>query len=137
MRHGHADEKADDYARALSDLGRASATRAGRALALSSGAPEHLLTSSAPRALTTAELVAKAWGYRGMIFRDRSLYLASERHYLRALQGLPASVRSVLVVGHNPGLTALARELCQYTGDLAPAEYVTADFELDDWSELL
>jgi phosphohistidine phosphatase len=137
MRHGHAEEKADDYARKLSDVGRASAMRAGRALAKAGLTPQHLLTSSAPRALTTAKLVAEACGYRGAIFRDRSLYLATESRYLAALQGLPSSTSSVLLVGHNPGLTGLARELCQHIGDLAPAEYVSAQFELDAWSELL
>lgn len=137
MRHGHAEEKSDDFARELSEAGRAAAARAGRALRDAGWAPQRVLTSSAPRAFGTAELVARACQHRGAIVADRALYLATAKGYLTALQGLPPGTRNVLLVGHNPGLTGLARELCEYDGELAPAEYVNAELELDDWSELL
>lgn len=136
MRHGHAEDRADDFARELSPTGRAAATRAGRALEEAGFMPERILASSAPRALVTAELVARACGYRGAVVGDRGLYLASPRQYLSALHRLRASTSSVLLVGHNPGLSELARELCGYAGELAPAGYVSACFELTDWAEL-
>lgn len=136
MRHGHAEERADDFARELSPSGRAAATEAGRALEAAGFTPERILTSSARRALVTAELVARACGYRGAVVGDRGLYLASPRQYLAALHGLRASTGSVLLVGHNPGLSELARELCGYRGELAPAGYVSTCFELADWLEL-
>ena len=137
MRHGHAEDRPDDFARELSPNGRAAATRAGRALREAGLTPERILTSSARRALVTAELVARACGYRGAVVGDRGLYLASPGQYLAALHRLRASTASVLLVGHNPGLTELARELCGYAGELAPAGYASAYFELTDWSELV
>ncbi len=136
MRHGHAQERPDDYVRPLSEAGRAAVVRAGVALKSTGWLPDHVLTSSAPRALETAQLVAEACGHRGPVRGDRSLYLASEGRYLSALQSLPALARCVLMVGHNPGLTALARQLFQHERDLAPAEYVSALFNVGDWSEL-
>lgn len=137
MRHGHAEDRADDFARELSPAGRAAATRAGRALQEAGLSPERILTSAAPRALVTAELVARACGHRGAVVGDRGLYLASPEQYLAALQRLRKSTSSVLLVGHNPGLSELARELCRYTGELAPAGYVSHCFELAEWSELV
>ncbi len=136
LRHGHAEEGPDDYARALSQVGRAAAIQAGKALGRAGWVPEHLLSSPAPRALATATLVAEACGYRGSIHADPALYLAADPLYLAALRSSPEGVRSVLLVAHNPGLTSLARELCGYTSELAPAEYVSASFELERWSEL-
>ena len=48
----------------------------------------------------------------------------------------PASASSVWLVGHNPGLSGLARELCAHPDVLAPAEYASLELELDDWGEL-
>jgi len=136
MRHGHAEEAADDFSRSLSALGVSQARAAGSTLAAEGLEFDLILTSSAPRALATAECVAVACSYGGAIRSERALYLASELHYLKALRGLPEDVRNVVLVGHNPGLSVLARLLCAHTRELAPAEFASALFELEDWSEL-
>jgi phosphohistidine phosphatase len=136
LRHGHADEGSDDYSRPLNERGRNAAQRAGEALSLAAWLPAVVLSSPAPRARDTAELAAAACGYNGSITLERSLYLATDRQYLTALQDLDASTASVLLVGHNPGLTALARALCGHGGDLAPAELVSKTFEIESWAEL-
>jgi phosphohistidine phosphatase len=136
LRHGHADEHPDDFSRPLSDAGRAAALHAGRALERAGCAPSLVITSAAPRALATAELVARACNYEGPIQVERGLYLASDTRCLAMLRRAPASAASVLLVGHNPGLSRLARDLCQSPDDLAPADYVSVDLELEDWAEL-
>lgn len=136
LRHGHADEHPDDFTRTLSDAGRAAARAAGEALANAGWVPAHVLTSSAPRALATAELAMQACGYTGRIQSERGLYLASEARCLGALRRTPAQATSVLLVGHNPGLSRLARELCGYAGDLGTAEYSSIELALDAWSDL-
>src|SRR5438128_2663564 len=136
LRHGHADEHPDDFVRTLSDAGRAQASLAGEELERAGWAPAHVLTSAAPRALATAELAMRACGYTGKIQVERALYLASDAHCLALLRGTPAGAPSVLLVGHNPGLSLLARALCGYAGDLAPAEFSSVELELDAWSEL-
>lgn len=136
MRHGHAEQAADDFSRSLSALGLSQARAAGGALAAEGHELDLVLTSSAPRALATAECVAAVCSCRSAIRSERSLYLAPARHCLNVLRELPEDIRNVLLVGHNPGLSALARELCGHTRELAPAEYASALFELEDWSEL-
>lgn len=136
MRHGHAAEAADDFSRSLSSLGVSQARAAGGELAAEGLELDLVLTSSAPRALATAECVAAACRYAGSIRAERSLYLAPEHHYARTLRELPAEIVNVLLVGHNPGLSALARQLTGRTRELAPAEHASALFDLEDWSEL-
>jgi phosphohistidine phosphatase len=136
MRHGHAEESRDDYARRLTDTGRSAARRAGEALARSGFSPQRIVSSPAPRALETAALVAEACGNTGAVEIDDTLYLAEEGAYLAALQSLPAKLQSVVLVGHNPTLSALARKLGESSVELRPAEYVRLSLELDDWQEL-
>ena len=136
MRHGHAEEHREDYGRTLSERGRAAACRTGEELLQAGIVPAHILTSAAPRALETAELVAQSCGYQGAIQQHRDLYLASASRYRSALSELPAQLSSVLLVGHNPSLSELAQELGRRKGDLAPAEYETLELDLLDWSEL-
>jgi phosphohistidine phosphatase len=136
MRHAHAEQAADDFSRPLSEVGLSGASAAGAALAREGHAFGLVLTSSAPRALATAERVAAACKYRGAIRAEQSLYLASEQLCLKLLRQLSPEISSVLLVGHNPGLSSLVRLLSSHARELAPAEYVSAVFELEDWSEL-
>ncbi len=136
LRHAHAEEHADDFARRLSAAGRAAAINAGHALAHARWVPAHVLSSAAPRALATAELAAQACGYSGRVHAERSLYLASDAQCLAALRHTPAHATSVLLVAHNPGLTRLARDLCGFEGDLTPAEYASVELDLDSWADL-
>jgi phosphohistidine phosphatase len=50
------------------------------------------------------------------------LYAASEQELLERLQALPESVRSVMLIGHNPGLQNLALVLASRGADLPQLE---------------
>jgi phosphohistidine phosphatase len=136
LRHGHATDHSDDYARQLSEAGRKGARRAGAELADAGIVPDRILSSAAPRALETAQLVALCCGYSGSIQAERSLYLASETQCLGLLRRMPAGLRTLLVVGHNPTLSGLARQLGRHGTDLAPAAHADLQLELESWSEL-
>jgi phosphohistidine phosphatase len=136
LRHGLADEHPDDFPRTLNEAGRVAAARSGEALVRAGWTPTYVLTSSAPRALATAQLAMKACGYAGRIQVERALYLASDSQCRAILRQAPADSRSVLLVGHNPGLSRLARDLCEFEGDLAPAEYASIELDLASWGDL-
>jgi phosphohistidine phosphatase len=71
-----------------------------------------------------------------------SLYLATPGEMLAMLRRLDDSVRTVMAIGHNPGLATLAQTLAA-TGDAAAvkamaAKFPTAalaviDFDVDQW----
>ena len=136
MRHGQAEELRDDFARRLTEQGRGAARRAGQALCAARFSPQRILTSSAPRASETAELVAVCCGYGGALQLDQALYLAEEGPYLSALRALPDALSRVLLVGHNPTLSALAHKLGGAGSELRPAEYVELHLELTSWQDL-
>jgi phosphohistidine phosphatase len=77
--------------------------------------PELVLCSSAQRTRETLELVRPALGGASVVFEDE-LYGASSRQLLGRIRLVPHEIRSVMVIGHNPGLEQLALALAS-TGD--------------------
>ena len=104
-----------DHERLLAPRGRRDAAALGlrlRAGDLGFGdaaLPGLVLASSAARTTETAEKVAAALGVP--LDRRRSLYYGSPADVLSELRMLGESVRSVMVVGHNPATHELALAL--------------------------
>lgn len=72
---------------------------------------ELILCSAAARTAQTGELVVQELECE-IEYRD-NLYLAEPPKILAAVRGAPASVSTLMVVGHNPGLEALAALLAR------------------------
>src|SRR4051794_11059674 len=108
LRHAHADPAMpdqDDMARVLSLRGEAEADAAGNWLKQHGFVPERVLTSPAARARETCEHVLAALGYVDLRSEAR-IYDATPAALIRVLDE-HADARSVLLVGHNPGLENL------------------------------
>lgn len=116
MRHAHAqDERSavDDASRRLDARGRTEAAAAAQRLRTLGLLPDAILASSAARARETAHIVARELGLEERrISTDLRLYHAPPGVILQAVRGYPADVQRLLLVGHNPGLTALAQRCC-------------------------
>jgi phosphohistidine phosphatase len=97
-----------------------------------------LLSSPAPRAGATAKQVAeKLYLDEENISYLPELYNARESVLLNVLGALPDTVSRVVLVGHNPGITGLARTLTdQHIGYLEPAAAIAITLELDSWTEI-
>jgi phosphohistidine phosphatase len=103
-----------------------------------------VLCSPARRALDTLERARD--GLEDAPLRvEPELYLASGDALLARLQQLPDAVRSVLLVGHDPGLHELALTLLRATPGPAGARLrkklptgalVVLDLALDSWRDL-
>ena len=70
-------------------------------------APDLVLVSSARRTLQTLEAL-EPWDEAPIVTPLDTLYLAEPPGILSLLQRVAETVRSVLVLGHNPGLHELA-----------------------------
>lgn len=104
-----------DHARPLNARGRKAAhVMAGviRDLGL---APEIVLVSSARRTLQTLEALMPL-ADAPMIEPMDDLYLASWPNLLNTLREAPETARSLLLIGHNPGLHDLALQLAGPAG---------------------
>ncbi|MDC0662212.1 histidine phosphatase family protein [Marinobacter sp. SS21] len=124
LRHGKSDWRhpLSDIERPLKKRGRQGAQRIGAWLQQAELWPDLILCSPADRARQTAELCCKVLGNPGRgIQIDRELYLADADALLRVLARVPDECRRVLLVGHNPGLETLLRELAS-TAPTVPAD---------------
>jgi phosphohistidine phosphatase len=70
--------------------------------------PELVLCSPARRTLDTLAPLRKELDPRVRVRVERALYLAGAAHLLARLRRLPARERTVLLVGHDPGIHELA-----------------------------
>lgn len=111
MRHAKASRdnpSLNDHARPLTAKGRRAAHAMRHAMReLGLDAPDLVLVSSARRTLETLDAL-EPWDETPLVERVDNLYMASAGQILAMLNGVAETVRSVLVIGHNPGIHELA-----------------------------
>ena len=106
-----ADPALADIDRPLNARGRNAAPLMARWLLEFGLAPDLVLCSAAVRTRQTLDLVlaaASGADWKHSVQFDDALYLAEPDVIRARLTNLPAAVRQVIVVGHNPGLHELA-----------------------------
>ena len=98
--------------------------------------PSLIIASPAKRAWTTARIIAAEIGYPAeFLQREDSLYLASLDDLLDAVVAQDSGFNSLVVIGHNPGLTEFANFLIPgLTDNLPTAGVVSVQMDRDDWS---
>ncbi len=112
IRHGKSDWTTDteDYDRPLNERGLSDAPQIARELIRRGIRPDRMITSSALRALTTAEIMAKEFDFKG-IDSTQDLYLADPEVILdTALSDMNDSL-TLFLFGHNPGISRAAAQL--------------------------
>lgn len=105
------DGELDDRERPLAPRGVRAAALVGVYLAQERLGLDLVLCSSARRAVETWERAAAELPRPPRLRREDGLYLASPRELLERVQRVEDDVRSLLLVGHNPGFAALAAHL--------------------------
>ncbi len=149
LRHAKAAPEGDraaregaDHARPLDAPGVTAAVATGTAMRARGLAPDMVLVSPARRTMQTLDAL-EPWDEMPLIEPIGGLYLATAPQILAILHGVSETVRSLLVIGHNPGLHDLALMLADGRGT-AVARLKTgfptcalAEFTLAaHWSEL-
>lgn len=75
--------------------------------------PILFLSSSANRAIQTAEICAKALDYPiHAIQQTKNIYEASYKTILKEINKTPDHINTLFVFGHNPGLSDLVNYIC-------------------------
>ena len=100
-----------DHDRPLAPRGRRATKLLAKHLRRERIAPDVVLCSSARRARETLEGIAPALGDRVSIQLERELYGATSGDMLERLRRIPDTVKSAMVIGHNPALEELAVSL--------------------------
>lgn len=126
-----------DRARPLNDRGRRDAPKMGTRLARRGVRPDLILSSPATRALATAESIAGELGYeRGRIVTDERLYAAEPDRLLAVIRRLDDDARCVLLVGHNPELTALAHRFADTIDHMPTCAVAQFTFDASSWTNV-
>ena len=104
-------ESTPDLDRPLADRGRADASAAGRHLVAQGIEADLVLCSPSKRTRETWKYVADAGVTATDVWYDKRIYDASTEELLDVIHDTPPEARTVIVVGHAPGIPWLADEL--------------------------
>jgi len=99
--------KLADRDRPLNKRGRSAAAAMRKAMRDLGLAPDVVLVSTARRTQETLTAL-EPWDETPVVEPLEQLYLATAGQLLRIVQGLSETVRSAMLVGHNPGMHELA-----------------------------
>ena len=132
------DGKKPDFQRSITEKGREDALKVAESLKATEKTPAVIISSPALRARQTASIFAGRLGYRTKAVRTRKiLYDQDGRVILQMLQGLDPALERVMVVGHNPSLSDLAKKFCdEVRDDLPTSGAVAIEFEVRDWPSI-
>lgn len=139
LRHAkasHEEPALSDHERPLTKKGRKAAKMMGTLAREHDLLPGRVLSSTAERARTTADLFLEAAEHAVPVSYLDELYLAEPPAYLDALRRLGASAESILVVGHNPGLEALIFRLTGQLEHMQTAALAVCSLPIAQFSEL-
>ncbi|MEU7514397.1 histidine phosphatase family protein [Streptomyces sp. NPDC042898] len=122
LRHAKAEwSDESDHERPLAERGRADAPVAGRRLAGTGIGFDLALCSTAARTRETWKLAVHELSERPRTVYEDRLYEASLGELIALLNEVSEEVSDLLVIGHNPGMHALADALAgESDGDLLP-----------------
>jgi phosphohistidine phosphatase len=140
VRHAHAvHDGTADFKRSLTEDGLEEASHAGKLLKKNDILPDMIISSSAARAVQTAEKVAHKLDFpEESIVYDRELYTADEDDVLHMIQHINDSCNVLMIVGHNPAFQHLANNLASESiGSLPPGGIIVIEFTKGfSWSAL-
>ena len=135
------DPDISDYDRELDELGKDDALRMGKLLRNKCLVPDFIISSSALRARTTAEIVAEECEYKGegKIVLERSLYDAKPQDFMDILNQLSDRYNRVLIVGHNPTIEETVQTLTDSLDSVVIPTCALAHLSIpiEKWSDLL
>jgi len=141
IRHATADQDAGvrDFERPLNRKGQGEAQEMAKRLNERGLVPDLILVSSATRTRETADAFAKILGVAARLLQaDDSLYLADGEHILQLVRGVGPRVNHLMVVGHNPGISATAIALAPetVTTDLPTCGTLTMVVNCPTWDRI-
>lgn len=128
-----------DFERGLNERGKRDAPRMAKRLKEIPVHPALILSSPAKRAFATAKRMAEILNYpKEKIRTDRLLYHADEETILEVIQSLNDMYNTVLLFGHNPGLTEFVNSIADkevYIDNVPTSGVVSFSLPVDSWKD--
>ncbi|WP_375724380.1 histidine phosphatase family protein [Arcobacter sp. KX21116] len=139
MRHAHKDvplENEDDYDIKLSKEGEKEAKIIGEKLSQLGVKLDLITASPSERTRQTAEIISEILKYDKSIMYNGNIYNAFVNEIVEMLSYTYDTANSLLLVGHNPALTALGITLGVYKEKIKPAEVLKVEFDTNSWLDI-
>ncbi|MEG8946505.1 SixA phosphatase family protein [Rosettibacter firmus] len=132
------DSSLTDLERPLNKRGKRDAPFMGKLLKEKEINIDTIYTSHALRALMTAEIISKEIHLgKEHIIVEKKIYEAGIKELSDVVSNLPEKFSSVMIIGHNPGLTSFANFLGnKYIDNIPTCGIVGLKFNLESWNEI-
>ena len=137
FRHGKSNWNASystDHDRPLNSRGIKAAKKMGQYLLDKDQIPDLIISSTAVRAKTTAQLAIKSANWQSKFILERGIYGGSSNYLLELVRSQDDQYTSLCLVGHEPNFSSF---ISQATGhgylDFTTANMAKINFNVDIW----
>lgn len=140
------DARLRDFDRPLNKRGRKGAAIMGKHIRDHAVGWKRILASPAVRVTQTIELASQAAGHSPPVAWDRRIYLANSATLMDVLREQDGDPRSILLIGHNPGLEDLIFDLVPDDGSsplrdiveekFPTAAYAVLELDIGGWKDI-
>ncbi len=139
VRHAQKDESNPeqyDYDIPLTKKGEEDSKLLGEKLKQKNIKADLIVSSPAVRARQTAEILADTITYRKSVVYNEVIYQAFLHEIIESITYTFDTVDSLMIVGHNPSLTALAITYAGFKEEMEMASLIRIDFNCDSWTAI-
>lgn len=128
----------NDFDRPLNKRGKRNLSLVSERLAQQAILPEEIIASPAKRTRKTAEAVRSRLGLATEKLRlVNGLYEAEMTDFLTIIRATSPHIGTLMLVGHNPGLTTLVNALGdKYLRKLPTCAWVLMELDIASWTEM-
>ena len=128
----------EDFERPLNKRGLKDAERMGKVLKKASLRPDVVITSPARRAQETAEIIIDKIGFPvERVVLEEEVYDATTYELMEIINKLDDGLDTVVLFGHNPGMTNLANLLNDVEIDNIPTCGIfVIEFDVKSWKKV-
>jgi len=125
-----------DFDRPLSKRGQKTAPQMGRIMRQRKVSPDLVICSPARRTKETAKLALEKARIDADVVFTEGIYEASVRALLSVLSKQDGSVGSILMIGHNPGMSDLIETLTGQVEEFPTAALARLSLAINHWREI-
>jgi len=126
----------DDYDRELSQKGIEEAKKIAQKFVDKNVTTDLIVSSPAHRTKQTAEIFAEVLNYDKSIMYNEVLYMAFVNELLETISYTFDTVENMILIGHNPSLTALAITLVDFKEKFEIGGIMEIEFDCNSWIDI-
>ncbi len=139
LRHTQKDESVQnqyDYDIELTQKGKKDAKTIAQKLKSREILPDLIVSSPAIRTRQTSQIVAQELNYHKNIMYNEVIYQAFFNEIVESITYTFDTVNTLMIVGHNPSLTALAFTFGGFKKELKMGSVIRIDFTCNSWTDI-